>query len=108
MSGFMGTVAAIGGPPLALAYQRRPGPQLRSTIAVSFVVGSIISLIALWAGGHVELEHVVLAVKLLPGLILGLILAARVHGFLDRKWLRPAVLVFAGISGVAAIVKGLA
>lgn len=107
LSGFMGTVAAISGPPLALAYQRRPGPQLRATIAVSFVVGSIISLIALAIGGHVETSHVVLALKLLPGLIVGLILAARLHGFLDKRWLRPAVLVFAGIAGLAAIAKGL-
>ena len=106
-SGFMGTVAAIGGPPLAIAYQRRPGPELRSTMALSFAVGSIVSLIAIGVAGHVERSHAVLALTLLPGLVAGLVLSARVHRFIDRGWLRPAVLVFAGLSGVLAIVEAL-
>ena len=106
-SGLMGTVAAIGGPPLAIAYQRRPGPELRSTIALSFVVGSIISLVALGIGGHVDWSHAVLALTLMPGLVAGLVLSARVHRYLDRGWLRPAVLIFAALSGAAAIVEAL-
>src|SRR5918999_712417 len=35
-SGVMGTTAAVGGPPAALAYQHRPGPQLRATLSASF------------------------------------------------------------------------
>ena len=107
-SGFMGTVAAVGGPALALAYQSRPGAELRSTLALSFVVGSVISLAALAIAGEVEGSDVALAVKLLPGLIGGLALAALVSRFLDERWLRPAVLIFAVLSGAAAIVKGLA
>lgn len=107
VSGLMGTAAAIGGPPLALVYQHRPGPELRSTLAVSFVVGSAVSLAALWAGGHVALDHLVLAAWLLPGLALGLWLATKFHSRLDQSWLRPAVLAFAAISGVVAIVRGL-
>ncbi len=38
-SGVMGTAAAVGGPPLALLYQGRSGPELRSTLAALFVVG---------------------------------------------------------------------
>ncbi len=107
ISGLMGTAAAIGGPPLAIAYQRRPGPELRSTLALSFVLGSAISLAALWASGHVELGHLVLAAWLLPGLSLGLWLAGRLHAFLDKGWLRPAVLTFAAISGAIAIIRSL-
>ena len=107
VSGLMGTAAAIGGPPLALVYQHRPGPELRSTLAMSFVVGSAISLAALWASGHVELVHLTLALALLPSLAVGLFLATRIHGLLDKGWLRPTVLTFAAISGAVAIVRSL-
>lgn len=107
ISGLMGTAAAIGGPPLAIAYQRRPGPELRSTLAISFVFGSSVSLVALWLGGHVEADHLVLSAWLLPGLALGLFLASKLHRFLDKGWLRPTVLVFAAISGAVAILRSL-
>jgi uncharacterized membrane protein YfcA len=107
MSGFMGTIAAIGGPPLALAYQRRPGPELRSTLAASFVIGSSVSVVALAVTGHVGTRHVILAALLLPPLVAGVLLATRLHRFLDKGWLRPAVLTFAAISGVVAIVRAL-
>ena len=107
VSGLMGTAAAIGGPPLALVCQHRPGTELRSTHALSFVVGSAISLGALWASGHVFLDHLVLAGALLPGLAAGLWVAARLHAFLDKGWLRPAVLTFAAISGAVAIVRSV-
>ena len=107
-SGFMGTIAAVGGPPLALAYQRQPGPELRSTLAVSFVVGSILSLGALGIANEVRLAHLMLALQLLPGLVLGLFLAGKLSALLDRRWLRPAVLIFAVVSGLVAMWKGLA
>lgn len=107
ISGLMGTAASIGGPPLAIAYQRRPGPELRSTLAISFVFGSSLSLGALWLAGHVDLDHLVLAAWLFPGLALGLLLATKLHRFLDKGWLRPTVLVFAGISGAIAILRSL-
>ena len=107
VSGLMGTAAAIGGPPLAIAYQRRPGPELRSTLAMSFVFGSSLSLGALWLSGHVDDGHLVLAAWLLPGLALGLFLATKLHGFLDKNWLRPTVLAFAAVSGAVAILRSL-
>jgi uncharacterized membrane protein YfcA len=108
VSGVMGTAAAVGGPPLALAYQSRPGSQLRSTLAVSFVVGSVLSLVGLAFAGKVEWWHAQLALLLLPGLIAGVAISGRTARVLDRGWLRPAVLIFAAAAGIAAVVKGLA
>ncbi|MDQ3645936.1 MAG: sulfite exporter TauE/SafE family protein [Actinomycetota bacterium] len=107
MSGFMGTAAGIGGPPLAIAYQRKSGPELRSTLAATFVIGTLISLAALAIAGETEAVHLTTALQLLPGLIVGLALSTRLRGRLGATWLRPAVLTFAGLSGLAAIVKGL-
>ena len=56
ITGVTETSTGIGGPPYALAYQHRPGPELRSTVAVCFLVGEIISLIVLALSGQVSAE----------------------------------------------------
>jgi len=105
-SGIMGTTVAIGGPPLALVYQDRPGPQLRSTLAISFGIGAIASLVALTVAGRVEGWHFLLALKLLPALLAGLWASRWAIKFLDERWLRPAILVFAALAGVVVIILG--
>ena len=107
VSGAMGTTSAIGGPALAVLYQRRPGPQLRSTLAAVFVVGSLISLGALLMAGEVRLEQLVLALQLSPALILGLVAGSVVARRLDGPLLRPAVLAFAAVAGLVIVVRGM-
>jgi uncharacterized membrane protein YfcA len=106
-SGAMGTATSIGGPPVALLYQRHEGPVLRSTLAVTFVAGLLISLVGQAAVGAVAGWHVVLALALLPGIAAGLGLARILAGQLDGPWLRPAVLTLAAVAGLAAVVRGL-
>jgi uncharacterized membrane protein YfcA len=106
-SGIMGTAAAIGGPPMALAYQSRPGSELRSTLAASFVVGSLMSLAGLALAGRVEVWHLGLALQLMPGVLAGLLLSRYSLRWLERGWLRPAVLAFATAAGAAAVVRGV-
>lgn len=108
LSGVMGTTAAVGGPALAVVYQRRPGPELRSTLALSYLAGLLLGLVALAAVGRVHLWHLALALVLIPGMFVGLWAAVRLAGWLDRGWLRPIVLGFAGISGIVIVVRALA
>jgi uncharacterized membrane protein YfcA len=105
-SGVVGTVAALGGTPLALVYQDRSGPELRSTLAISFVVGILMSLAGLWLAGKVEARHAVLALELLPCLLGGLWASHWVVERLDERWLRPAVLAFATVAGVVIVFLG--
>ena len=105
-SGVVGTVAALGGTPLALVYQDRSGAELRSTLSISFVVGIAMSLIGLGLAGKVEWRHLVLALELLPGLLIGLWASRWVVKRLDERWLRPAVLVFAAVAGVVIVLLG--
>lgn len=106
-SGVMGTAAGMGSPPLALVYQGRPGGELRSTLAVSFVVGVVTSLVVLALLGKVSAWHLLFALGLSPGMLLGLWASGTVTSFVDHRWLRPAVLAFAAVSSLAAIAKGL-
>jgi uncharacterized membrane protein YfcA len=106
-SGVVGTVAALGGTPLALVYQDRSGAELRSTLSASFVVGIAMSLVGLGLAGKVEGRHFVLALELLPGLLVGLWASRRVVKRLNERYLRPAVLMFAAIAGVVIVLLGL-
>jgi uncharacterized membrane protein YfcA len=105
-SGVVGTVAALGGTPLALVYQDRSGAELRSTLAISFVVGILMSLAGLWLAGKVEVRHALLALELLPCLLVGLWASRWVVERLDERWLRPTVLAFATVAGVAVVFLG--
>jgi uncharacterized protein len=107
-SGAMGTATSIGGPPVALLYQRHEGPVLRSTLAVTFGAGLVISLVGQAAVGAVAGWHALLALSLLPGTAAGLGIARALSGRLDGPWLRPAVLTLAGITGLMAVVRSLA
>lgn len=104
-SGIMGTTAGIGSPPLALVNQGRPGSELRSTLAISFVVGTTMSLLVLFSIGMVHEQHVLLALELSPGLLFGLLASNFAIPRLDGRWLRPALLAFAGASAVFTILR---
>lgn len=106
-SGAMGTATSIGGPPVALLYQRREGPVLRSTLAVTFGAGVVISLVGQAVVGAVTGTHVVLALALLPGTAAGLAVARVLADRIDGPWLRPSVLTLAAIAGLVAMVSGL-
>jgi uncharacterized protein len=105
-SGVVGTVAALGGTPLALVYQDRSGAELRSTLSISFVVGIAMSLVGLGLAGKVDGRHFTLAVELLPGVLVGLWASRWVVKRLDERWLRPAVLAFAAVAGLVIVLLG--
>ena len=105
-SGITSTTAAIGGPPLALIYQNRSGAELRSTLSVSFVVGTVMSLAGLALAGKVQAWHFLLALQLLPGLLVGLWSSRWVIWYLDERWLRSAVLTFAAVAGLTVAFLG--
>lgn len=108
VSGAMGTATSIGGPPLALLYQHREGPVLRATLAATFALGTVLSLVGLALAGAVAPWHVGLAAALLPGTLAGVAVSTRLTGRIDGRWLRPVVLAFAALAAAAAIVRGLA
>lgn len=106
-SGVAGTVAAVGGPYLALAYADRSGPELRGTISLAFAVGVVFSLFAVWIAGEVERAPVELGLALVPATFAGLWLGRRVARRLEGPWLRPAVLAFAGAAGAFALLRSV-
>ncbi|WP_219417372.1 sulfite exporter TauE/SafE family protein [Pseudonocardia nigra] len=106
VTGVTETATGIGGPPLALVYQHRPAPELRSTIAICFLVGEVISLGLLAATGQVDGEQLRTALMLVPALGLGALLSRAVHHRVDGPVMRTLVLGFALVSGVVVLVQG--
>lgn len=106
-SGFMGTTSAIGGPPMALVFQRQKGPQIRGTLSVIFAFGTIISLISLSTVGRFGLMEIRAAMILFPGIVLGFYLSNQTARILDRGFVRNAVLVTAAASGLFVILRNL-
>jgi len=106
-SGVMGTAAGIGGPPLALLFQHHDGPVMRATLAASFFFGTLLSLVSLAIAGEVHANQAWLGLALTPAVLTGFLAARGLRRVLDRGWLRPAVLVFASVSAVVAILNGL-
>jgi uncharacterized membrane protein YfcA len=107
VSGFMGTTAAIGGPAVALLYQHDDGPTVRASLAAYFTVGSLMSITALFLVKRFGLHDLVQGASMLPGIAVGFALSGRSGAFLDKGRTRIAVLVVAGLSGVAAMLRAL-
>ena len=105
VTGITETATGIGGPPLALVYQHHPPPVLRSTIAVCFLIGQLISLALLAIAHKVQTTALASTALLLPALVLGALLSRYVHRRVDGKGLRVFVLLFAIVSGVVLLVR---
>jgi hypothetical protein len=107
VSGVTGTAAGIGGPPIALLYQHHAGPEMRSTLAASFFFGTLLSITTLAVAQQVSWDQLLLGTALAPLVVAGSYAGRRFHDFLDRGWMRPAVLVFATVSAFVVIVDAL-
>ena len=105
ITGVTETSTGVGGPPLALAYQHKRGPVLRSTVALCFLVGEVISLIVLAIGNKVDAHTLLVSLQMLPFLVLGSYASKFVHHRLDGPMLRYLVLGFSSISGIVVILQ---
>ena len=106
-AGIMSTFTSIGGPPIALLYQREEGPRVRGTLAAFFAIGVIFSMGGLRVAGRFGWTEVRLAAALLPGIVLGFVLSRWSARWLDRGHTRALVLVISAVASVLVIVKGL-
>ena len=104
-SGIMGTVAAVGGPPLALLYQRSSGATVRGTLSSLFLVGTVMSLLSLVAVGRYGYDELVLTALLLPGAAFGFLVSRRFVAQLDKGYTRQAVLTVATFAGLVVIFR---
>jgi hypothetical protein len=106
VTGITETATGIGGPPLALVYQHHAPAVLRSTIALCFLVGELISLALLAIVGRIDAAQFTSALLLLPALAAGAVLSRYVHERVQGRGLRVFVLMFAIVSGGVLLLRG--
>ncbi len=107
LSGFMGTVSGIGGPPVALLYQHESGPTLRATLPRYFLAGGAITIVTLVVVGKLGREELLQAVVLVPGMLIGLVGSPWLAGHVDRRTARPFVLSLSTVAAVSVLLKEL-
>jgi uncharacterized membrane protein YfcA len=103
--GVAGTATSIAGPPVALLFQHRRPSEVRSTLAVFFFAGVLMSLTGLALTSSLPLASLVIAVVLAPGVLLGLWAGTRLRDRLPRERFRQAVLVVCAASAVVLLLR---
>lgn len=106
-SGLLGTATAIGGPPMALVWQRSVGARLRGTMSGFFLVGSALSVAGLSLAGAVDRHTLVGTAWLLPAVLLGYALSRAVNRLLDARRLRLTAITVSTFGAVLLIGKQL-
>jgi uncharacterized membrane protein YfcA len=103
----MATTAGLGGPPVALVYQRETGLRLRGTLAAYFIVGTVLSLLALAWAGRFSGEEVRLSFLLIPGTVLGYFMSRPAAAYLDAGYTRTAVLAVSMLAAISVMITAL-
>ncbi|MEO6652333.1 MAG: sulfite exporter TauE/SafE family protein [Ilumatobacteraceae bacterium] len=104
-SGFTGTVASIGGPPMALTYQHADPRALRASLAAFNTLGSVFTIPALVIAGVIGVRELQLAALLVPGVLIGLLIGRIGVARLPANRIRPFVLLACTISATVLLAE---
>jgi uncharacterized membrane protein YfcA len=107
VSGAFGTAMAIGGPPVALLYQRDTGARIRATLAAYLLLGALVSAASLAVAGQLGGHEVATAGLLAPFILIGFALSGPARRLVDGGRIRYAVLTLAGVSALTLIGRSL-
>jgi uncharacterized membrane protein YfcA len=113
-SGFVSTVSAVGGPPMALVYQNELASKIRGTLNAIFTIGTPISLIGLWWAGQrpnapvrFGVPELTLGVLMMPAAIVGFLLSRYTAARLRDRHTRPAILTLAAVTALVVIIRSV-
>lgn len=107
VAGATGTATSIGGPPIALLYQRGVPEVVRATLSVFFFVGVTISLTGLAIAGSLHREPSLLALAMSPGVLVGYVVGRRTRTLVEGEAFRWAVLGVCTLSALALLLHSL-
>ncbi len=103
-AGFLGTIAGVHAPPIALLYQGLEPDRVRGAILTFVGIGNLFSIIALIIVGRFGSDQVLTTVLLIPGVLLGLWLAPSLARLINTHLLRMLVLSISAASGLLLVV----
>ncbi|MEO0329100.1 MAG: sulfite exporter TauE/SafE family protein, partial [Pseudomonadota bacterium] len=98
LSGLMGTITAVGAPPMALIYHNRPPKIVRPTLNAFFGSACILGLTSLAFSGWLTLEVIIISLILMPIMIVSIYVSKFLRK-VSSIWLSRILL---GLSGLAS------
>lgn len=107
-AGVMGTITAIGAPPMALLYAHEEAKRARAMQNLFFMWGTIWSIGALALAGLVSAADLRLVAALLPVALLALLASRPAARALEGKPIRPLALGLASLAALTILARSLA
>lgn len=102
-SGVMGTSTSVGGPPIALIYQNSKPEQARAELGLYFLIGTLMSLSALFWSDNVTAKQVQLTLQMMPGIALGFLLSIALDQRFKASYLKPVITLLSLGSSIAIL-----
>lgn len=106
VSGLMGTITAVGAPPMAIIYHDRPPSNVRPTLNAFFGAGSVLGLAGLGLTGWLSVTDFIAAAMFLPAMFAG-IWFAEPFKLIPTIWLSRILLSLSAVAAVSLIARGL-
>lgn len=106
VSGTMGTITAVGAPPMAIIYHDRNPAVVRPTLNAFFFANSVLGLIGLVAAGWLTWNDLVASIVFFPAMVLGILVSGPFKA-LPSQMLSRLLLALSGIASVTLIYRGL-
>lgn len=107
LSGIASLVASVGGPPIALLYRDEKGSTIRSSLALVFFIGIVITVGIRLAAGKVLVDEVVLAAYLLPAQFLGYRVSSWAKDHTSPAVVRNGILVLSFVAASVLLIGTL-
>jgi uncharacterized membrane protein YfcA len=104
-AGVMGAMVGIHGPPISLVFQNAEPRVARAMLGAFFSMAYLGAVAALAAFGLFGIPELVRAGILLPGVVIGLVVAPRLARHIDAKRLRFIILGIAVASGLTLVLR---
>ena len=104
VSGLMGTITSIGGPPIAIIYRLEPPVTARSHLNFLISTGALMSLIALGVSGFIGRLHIEAIILFMLPVVAG-VYFSRNHANFAHKYFKPAIFTVILISAFAILIK---
>ena len=107
VAGTMGAMAAVGGQVLALLFQNHPLESIKSTLALLYTLFSVTMLMVFYLFGQCSSGQMLSGVMMMPGFIIGFLVAPKFVRYFNPALAKPVVLGMAVLGAVMLIAQSL-
>lgn len=107
LSGLFSTVAAIGGPPIAMLLRNQQASAIRGNLSAFFSLSSVISLVVLAGGGRFHFHDLLLTAMMLPGVLIGFFISKRYINRFKRQHIQLTTQIVCSLSAVILLYQAL-